>query len=537
MDGHFFFDQLKLLFRLTSSDFKVYSRVKRILRLIFVFCSFSGLLFAQDERSVFEKETGELKGTTDQFTNAKKQKAWLVKSTTLTFFNKRRLPDTTSFPTLNGLQAQANQKYVERLKLKSQNYLADFNTKSASAYFRNSLARDWQFTADGSGNNAGQLKNQAIGIFTGHPSLNKFDQLKLEAGNLRMPEMDDISTSDIKAKASEYLEKQLESENKAVGEIKEASKKLMSVEKASLYGQVPEDLSRSTKVYSEKIKQKIKDSLRLEQVEKYANALSTLAKKDVSEQDFINALNKVAPENNVLGKVDVNTHTLNADNGEQLKNIHGQIEDFDLSKMRLPDSILSELEPLRSYTVPDKYTRLVDSLRNEYSQYSNMALDEKKITEETKAVVAKRKPDFLQKFYAEAILGYLKDGKATLFQASPSAGYHFTDNLSVGLGPNVLGRIEGKKVSVTMGLRSYVKAEIFKQRAYLQVEDNVNPAPVKPEVLWKSPHNILGGGGILFPISGKLALNACILYRFNNHDTDPSSPWVFRLGLSSMKLK
>jgi hypothetical protein len=304
-----------------------------------------------------------------------------------------------------------------------------------------------------------------------------------------------------------------------------------------MYGQEPDDVSGSPAVYSEKIKQQIKDSLGWEHLEKFANVLSTVAKKDVSQQDFINALNKAAPDNKALGMVDLNSGKLNADDGSKLTGLHHQIENPDLSKLRLPDSVLSELEPLRNYTVPDKYAAIVDSLRDVFMENSNMQLEEKKLSEDAKAEIAKKKPGPFDKFYAEAILGYLKDGKATLFQLSPSAAYHFTDNISLGAGPNILGRLEGKKLNITMGFRTFVKAEIFKQRAYLQVEDDVNPAPVKREMLWTSPHNILTGGGVLFPISRKMAINMCVLYRINNHGSDPSSPWVFRLGLSSMKLK
>jgi len=452
--------------------------------------------------------------------------------------SKSQLPDTTQFPTIHALRTQANQRFLQRIKTKSQTYILNFNPGSTKTYFQNSFNRDWNFSLDANGNNAGELKDQAFGIFTNYPALSSFDNAKRELEGFKLPDVNDHNISGLSEKGTEYLQKQLDSEKQGIEEIRNAANKVIPTEARSLYGQNPEDLAASTKVYSEKLKQKIKDSLGIAELAKYANALSTLAKKDVSEQDYINALNKVGPENNVLDKLDVENHKLtNVDDGRQLAGVHNQIQDFDLSKMRLPDSVTSQLEPLRSYTLPEKYTRVLDSLRNEYAEINKMTLDEKLINEEAKAVIAKRKSDFLQKFYAEAILSYLKDGKATLFQVSPSFGYHLGKIVSVGAGPNVLGRIEGKKVSVTMGFRSFAKAEILKQRAYLQVEDNVNPTLIDPEVLWKSPHNILTGGGVLFPISGKLALNACLMYRVNNHDTDQSSPWVFRLGLSSMKIK
>lgn len=502
------------------------------LLLILLLLNLTSLVLGQEKvlPSQNDKKTEEVKNTTDQFTTNKEQQITNLKSTTLSFFSKRRIPDTTNLPKLSTVKTKTYNQALGELKTKEEGFVSDFSVKSAGSRVKDSFTNSsWEFTADGNGNNSDDLQKQALGIFKNDQSVNSFNKLKSQPG--------DLATPDLKNKAGEVLKDQLGNENEDLNKIKEASEKVLAVEKPSLYGQQPEDLTGTPAVYSEKLKQELKDSLGWEHIEKFSDALSTVAKKDVSQQDFINALNKVAPENNVLNKVDVNNHKLNADNGEKLKGLNDQIENFDLSEVRLPDSLMSELEPLRNYTLPEEYTKLVDSLRDVYLENSNMALDEKTITEETKAVIAKNKKGLFDKFYSEAILGYLKDGKATLFQLSPSAGYHFTDNISLGLGPNLLGRIEGKKVYVTMGFRSFVKAEIFKQRAYLQVEDNVNPVPLKREALWRSPHNILTGGGVLFPISGKLALNACILYRVNNHQTDRSSPWVFRLGLSSIKLK
>jgi hypothetical protein len=45
----------------------------------------------------------------------------------------------------------------------------------------------------------------------------------------------------------------------------------------------------------------------------------------------------------------------------------------------------------------------------------------------------------------------------------------------------------------------------------------------------------VGGGGVL-PLGKKLGINLAIFYRVNQKDVQPGgNPWVFRIGLSSIK--
>jgi hypothetical protein len=505
-----------------------------MLRIVFPLVAFISVstVLAQENNDILTKEQKEEPAIDNELLkrNDKQQQTTDLKQTTTSYFKHRRTSFTNT-PKLSTIKTQTHNTYLGEFKTKKENTVSDFSVKSAGGRVKDSFTnKSWEFTADGNGNNSGDLQNQALGVFKNDQSVSSFNTLRSEPGK--------FATTDVKAKATDLLKKEANSEEGGLKEIENASKKIISVEKPSMYGQEAEAIPElSPQVYSEKIKQQLKDSLGWDQIEKFSNALSTVAKKNVSQQDFINALNKAAPENKALDKIDLNSGTIKGDDGSQLKSLNDKIEARDLSVIRLPDSVMSQLEPLRNFKVPDKYAQMADSLRDVYMENTSMSLEEKKVSDELKTVVAKKKPGLLDKFYAEAIMGYLKDGKATLFQGSPSLAYHFMNFVSLGAGPNILGRIEGKKVDITMGFRTYVKAEIFKQRAYLQVEDNVTPVPIKSETLWQSPHNVLTGGGILFPISKKLSINMCLLYRVNNHGTDHSSPWVFRFGLSSTKLK
>jgi hypothetical protein len=97
-------------------------------------------------------------------------------------------------------------------------------------------------------------------------------------------------------------------------------------------------------------------------------------------------------------------------------------------------------------------------------------------------------------------------------------------------------RKEGEKISLATGYRSFIKYELFKQRAYVQAEDWIDPARANPEKSVGTRHSILIGAGYILPIGKKLGINGALLYRINNNDYNEgaSSPWVIRIGISSI---
>jgi hypothetical protein len=210
----------------------------------------------------------------------------------------------------------------------------------------------------------------------------------------------------------------------------------------------------------------------------------------------------------------------------------------DIGSLKLPQDVLGELGPLTGKLVDSKYLPVIDSMREMLMKAKGYSLDERQVTEELKNTAMKRKPGFFDKSYVEGILGFVNDSTVSIVQIAPAWGYHFTPRISVGLGPN-FGIQYQKKISAVLGFRSFVKSEFWKQRLYAQVEDNFMPVEIDSEALKDGTnHSILMGGGGLLPLSKKMAINLSILYRVNQEQVRPGgSPWVFRIGLSSIKNK
>lgn len=296
------------------------------------------------------------------------------------------------------------------------------------------------------------------------------------------------------------------------------------------------DLSGAKKIYSEKQLEQLRDSLGGATFDSLFQLASVLAKKEVSKEDFLDAIGSSLPGTSPLNNVNMDEQSLNVPGAETLSNMPASMSD--LSKVKLPQSALSELPPLSGNEVSDRYLKLVDSLRDLNLKKERLTLEEKKIEDDVKAAIVQEKPKFLDKSYFEGIVGYLKDGDVTLLQASPSLGYHFTSSLSVGAGPSILLRAEDKQWSTSFGFRSFLKAELLRRRVYLQLEDDVKPGRIDAERTFRTPHSILLGGGGLIPLTKKMAINPSLLYRINNDQSAaPTSPWVFRLGISTIKPK
>ncbi len=200
--------------------------------------------------------------------------------------------------------------------------------------------------------------------------------------------------------------------------------------------------------------------------------------------------------------------------------------------------MLSQLPPLRGSVLDSKYMPYIDSLRRLSLKDNRMLLREDSITENIKRTALEKKPGFLDKIYFEGLLSFSSDSTIDIIKLSPTLGYHFTEILSIGAGPNLLLQVQERKLNFMAGFRTFAKVEVWKQRAYLQLEDNIDQFKVNREALGKTTHAVLGGGGVLLPLSKSLAINVAVLYRLNKDVNNPGhSPWVFRVGLSSIKNK
>lgn len=366
----------------------------------------------------------------------------------------------------------------------------------------------------------------------------KLDELKKinsEKPSLALPEKSSIPDIDaIKEKSLKKLddkipaEKAREYENK----FRRVSDSISQVVKRA--ERIVEEKSwlSAHKVYSEKALKKLYDSLGVSKLDSVLALLPN--KKEVSKEDLLNAINfempTAPPVSESMGPKDLL-------NKEEITSLKDEISGPDLSTMKLPQEMLSELPPMEGFEFPSDKFRMMDSLRQEYLSKQKLSLNEQEIKDGVARAVAKKKPKFWDKTYFEGILSYLKYQETDFLQISPSLGFHLTKNFSLGLGPNILLKEENKNWSVFVGYRSFAKMELFSQRGYLQVEDIVDPGGLSTEYLKDMNHSILAGGGVLLPISRLLSINFSVLYRVNNeqYSGNQISPWVFRVGLSSIK--
>ncbi len=281
-------------------------------------------------------------------------------------------------------------------------------------------------------------------------------------------------------------------------------------------------------VYSSKKLKKIYDSLGYGKMD---SILAMVPKKDmVSEEALIQKLNlpfeSQAP--------DLPSDLGDLAKTDEISQLKEGIGDYDLSKLKLPDSVLRELPPMRGTQIGSKILPKLDSLREALLNKERLKLKEQELTDEVTEAVVKKKPSFMDKIYFEGVMSILKNPDSPEIQVAPSLGFKVTKDFSVGIGPNILIRAKDKELTVLGGYRSFAKYEVMNQRGFLQLEDIVDPYQVSRESFTYASHSILAGGGYLLPVSKVLSVNFSLLYRVNNqaYSGGRASPWVFRLGIS-----
>jgi hypothetical protein len=297
-------------------------------------------------------------------------------------------------------------------------------------------------------------------------------------------------------------------------------------------------LANSNKVHSDQYKKRVYDSLGVEKADSIFQVAAAVAKTETPKEELLGRINE-SMSGKQMGGVgfDPSSDSLRVADAEKLQGVPDEAGKYgDLSQLKLPDSVLSELEPLRGRKIDSEYLPVVDSLRDQQLALQNQSLDEKSVSGNLKRTSVTDKLRFNDKVYFEGIIGFMNDSAVNIIQVSPAFAYHFTDFLSLGVGPNILVQLHEKKLSLLGGLRTFIKAELWKQRVYLQVEDNINQTKFTRESAKVTGHAILVGGGGIVPVSKSLGFNVAVFYRINN-STEPGapSPWVVRLGISSIK--
>jgi hypothetical protein len=311
-------------------------------------------------------------------------------------------------------------------------------------------------------------------------------------------------------------------------------------------GNLKQELLGAKRIYSDKYIKKLCDSLGMGKADSILKVASVFAKIETPREELLNKINNSIAGKEIQGVgYDPEKQTLKTEKADQLNSLPEQIEkskdlsrlkNGDISSLKLPQSVLSELPPLGGTLLDSKYMPVVDSMRRVALKAKRLELKEDKITDDLKRTAVKNKPKFLDKLYFEGVLGFVNDSTINIVQFSPSLGYHFTDFLSVGMGPTIAVQFQQKKLHAMAGFRSFIKMEVWKQRAYFQFEDNVDQVKLDNDSFKKQRHTLLAGAGVLLPITKKLALNLVVLHRLNKDIQMPGrSPWVVRVGFSSIK--
>jgi len=412
------------------------------------------------------------------------------------------------------------------------------DTGKANAMKDSWLNRDWNFETNGKESKLPDWKGSTDvqGLLNGTGSLNTQNIQNQVANDSPLDAIDQTNVAEEASQAATQLNQQKESQLENGENVLESiQEKQRALNPDDLFSGFKQELLNAKTIYSEKALEQLRDSLGGPKFDSLFNVASTFIKSEVQEDDFLQAFNKVAPENSPADYVDAKNHSLQSPDEGQLNSL-AENATGDLSKMQLPQSLLSELPPLAGKEIDSKYVDMVDSLRDINMAKEGLEVEEKKITEQLKSAVVKKKEGFWDKTYFDGVVGFLEQGDLTLLQLSPSLGYHFNEFVSLGLGPSVLLEIKDNDWNSAFGFRSFLRTEFFKHRLYFQAEDNMAPTAAKVEEISKGTHNFLVGGGGLLKLSNKIAINPCILYSVTG-DTKTQSPWVFRLGISSIKLK
>jgi hypothetical protein len=213
---------------------------------------------------------------------------------------------------------------------------------------------------------------------------------------------------------------------------------------------------------------------------------------------------------------------------------------FDVSKISLPGQSLSELSPLPASHVKTKYLKSLDSIRQINIKKERLKLTEAKRDAQNQVSGFEKNPDFWDRSYFEGVIGFIP-GDYTLLQFAPTLGFHFTEYLSLGLGPNVMVQLKEKKLLTTLGAKTFFKAEFLKRQAYFQLEDIMDSYGSRTSALEKrrfyEQHNVYAGGGFLLTMKLPVTLNLGMLYCITENKivSHEFSPLVFRIGISALK--
>ena len=385
--------------------------------------------------------------------------------------------------------------------------------------------------------NYGQVPDQKDSVVVDHSEFSKvaLDSLSILKKEISQP-LDSIE--DQFRKLEEIREGALRSTPEKI--IIDSLKAIYREQSPPLLDSVERQIEKIRKIYSEETLRRFYDSL-LES--KLVDPPMIPDKQEVTEEELIREINSRVMERDEYkkGQTTVDSLRSNIPSSQQLqRDLSKQFEEIsDLSEVKLSDEELAQLMPLAGQQIDTKYLPWVDSMRKVNLKEKALVLKEEQLSKYHKVTRLAERPDFWQRSYFEGIVGFFyEEGRVALSQASPALGFHFLRDVSLGVGPNFqFNRPSDSDGLSALGLRSFVKAEIFKQKGYLQVEGIVHGSPNETENAGNGRYDLLLGGGYLLGLSQSWALNLAIFYRATDSglNTSTVSPFSLRLGISPIK--
>lgn len=287
-----------------------------------------------------------------------------------------------------------------------------------------------------------------------------------------------------------------------------------SVNTLTSKGQALADKLTPETIYSERMLEAMLDSLGLDK-------FPSVPLKELSDEDLLAMINE---KTGGLPSVSQDSMASTLDGATSLADVG------------LEQEALGELTPLSGQVVDSKYYQYVDSLRQMNLEEQGLQVKEQGVDEVTKITSLDETETFWNKTYLEGLLGFLGDPENFVLQLAPALGYHLSDYTSLGLGPVVqISKNDAGTTIANLGFRPFYKQEFFKRRAYLQAEYIWTPTREELEDRVITGDQFLGGGGVLIPVSGILNINLSVMYQFNHQSETTVSPWVVRVGISTLK--
>lgn len=197
------------------------------------------------------------------------------------------------------------------------------------------------------------------------------------------------------------------------------------------------------------------------------------------------------------------------------------------------DSISLLANTMRSDTLSsyrEKYFK-ADSIANVLAKKKDFIIKENgAITD----LAIDKKNTLMSRFYGEGIFSFEPTKIDNELRISPAIGFRVVNNLSLGVGPNLVLYKQGGGLKMDVGYRSFLKYEVLNQKGYVQLEDWVDGKRIDSEIRKLTNHSVLAGLGGLIPLTKSISINLAVLYRVNNqqYSMGKITPWVFRIGVS-----